>query len=522
MNNRAYSLRIVKNIVLLVGIWFIVSVSAEKSYGIDYFNSSIVEVSDYSEVFNAELAEHSLDTVSMRQEGVIDIQINGTASTDDRYSYRLEPFQVPDGIGQINFSFQYNSYRNEVEIGVFDPDRFRGTSRFSKSTFSIGETQATASYFPGPLPEGLWQVSLGFPVVNHPVTYRIDIEMIPKDHPRYTGPATLVLNDSPAWYSGDFHTHTGHSDGFGCRDTRDNRTPCQVFQVAQAAHNQGLDFVAIADHNTVSHHHDIMVLQPIYPDLLLLRSQEVTTFYGHANVHGTRLPIDFRLGFDDITVQTIQNETRTNGALFAIVHPGRPTGDSCTGCGWSAEGTDYARVDAIEIVNGTNVETDISGIPFWHERLNEGYRITAIGGSDDHGAGFGRDKPGTPTTVVFATELSEIALLEGVRLGNVYLKTQGPHLPNAEFFGKQRENSIPMGAMADNRTAFAWVTQFNFEHDSVLEILINGEIVLTREIPAHSPDAISVPVELPQSSGWIRANIRHNGDIIIISNPIYF
>ena len=56
--------------------------------------------------------------------------IEGQAEPSDRYTYRLESFQVPEGTGQLNIAFEYNSYRNEVEIGLFDPHRFRGTSRF--------------------------------------------------------------------------------------------------------------------------------------------------------------------------------------------------------------------------------------------------------------------------------------------------------------------------------------------------------------------------------------------------------
>jgi hypothetical protein len=434
----------------------------------------------------------------------------------------LEAFDVPADIGMIKVNFQYNTFRNEVEIGVFDPHRFRGTSRFSKSSFFIAETRATASYLYGPIPEGTWQISLGFPVINLPVTYRIEIELIPRTHPSYTGPDALVLDSEARWYQGDFHTHTGHSDGFGCRDTRDNRAPCQVYQVAAAAHEQGLDFVAIADHNTVSHHHDITVIQPVFPDVLLLSSQEVTTFFGHANVHGTRLPVDFRFGFEGYTVRDLQHTVQNIGALLAIVHPGRPTGDSCTGCGWSAENTDFSRVDAIEIVNGTQVETNISGIPFWHDRLNEGYRITAIGGSDDHGAGFGRDKPGTPTTVVYASELSEMALLQGVRSGKVYVKTTGRHLPDADFSGIQFATAIPMGGVAQPGAAFVWRTTFTSDINAELELILNGEVISRTDIPAQTSNPMFTELELPDAPGWIRANIRQNDELIIISNPIYF
>jgi len=448
--------------------------------------------------------------------------IEGQAEPSDRYTYRLESFQVPEGTGQLNIAFEYNSYRNEVEIGLFDPHRFRGTSRFSKSSFMVAETRATASYLPGPLPAGTWQVSLGFPVINLPVNYKITIELIPRTHPLFTGPDTLILTDEAGWYQGDFHTHTGHSDGFGCRNTLNQRTPCQVYKVAQAAHRRGLDFVAIADHNTISHQHEMWVLQPQYPDMLLLPSQEVTTFYGHATVHGTRLPMDFRFGYEGYGMPALQDSVARAGALLSIVHPGRPTGDSCTGCGWSAEATDFSRVEAIEIVNGTQVETDISGIPFWHKQLNEGHRITAIGGSDDHGAGQGSDQPGTPTTVVYARNLSEFSLLEGVRSGSVYVKTTGPELPDADFFGVQNEQRVEMGETASALVPFSWATHIHADHETTLEVIVNGEVAHTNIVPAGSDAPVSIPIVLPEDGGWVRANVRHDDRLILISNPIYF
>jgi hypothetical protein len=60
------------------------------------------------------------------------------------------------------------------------------------------------------------------------------------------------------------------------------------------------------------------------------------------------------------------------------------------GCGWEDVGaTDFRKVHMIEVINGTRVEGPLSGIPFWEARLTEGYRLTGIGGSDDHRAGSG-------------------------------------------------------------------------------------------------------------------------------------
>jgi hypothetical protein len=40
----------------------------------------------------------------------------------------------------------------------------------------------------------------------------------------------------------------------------------------------------------------------------------------------------------------------------------------------------------MEVINGGVIEGPAAGMPFWYARLNEGARITALGGSDEHGA----------------------------------------------------------------------------------------------------------------------------------------
>ena len=45
------------------------------------------------------------------------------------------------------------------------------------------------------------------------------------------------------WLAGDFHSHTVHSDGV-----------LSVGGLAALAASRGLDFLAVTDHNTTSHH----------------------------------------------------------------------------------------------------------------------------------------------------------------------------------------------------------------------------------------------------------------------------
>jgi len=458
-----------------------------------------------------------------------EITITGMAQPEDQYTYRLEEFEVPVGIGALQVDFDYSGKDShaEMEIGLYDPNGFRGTSRFSKSSFYISKYRTTPSYFPGPVSAGKWSISLGFPTILDASDYNIKIRMIPKNHPEYYRPLTETFSESERWYRGDFHTHTGHSDAFGCNDTQGNRSPCQVYQVAEAAHRNGLDFVSVTDHNTVSHHQDMMVIQPTFTDLLLMRGQEVTTFYGHANVIGTSIPLDFRIGYENYNAHHIQKQSQTLGSLFSINHPGRETGASCTGCGWSADSTNYDLVDAVEVVNGTNVENDIAGIPFWHNLLNEGYKITAIGGSDDHSGGFGNAQPGTPTTMVWAHALSEQSIIEGVKSGKVYLKTAHASDPDITFYAESGDEMWEMGdaIVADNHSSgpvtFNVITAV--QDDLSAEWIMNGDVIERQETGIEMTDGqVKFTYNVPDPApGWVRLNLRRDGNITIITNPIY-
>src|SRR5207237_5659991 len=118
----------------------------------------------------------------------------------------------------------------------------------------------------------------------------------------------------------------------------------------------------------------------------------------------------------------------------------------------------FAQFDAIEAVNGNDADTVLSGIPFWQARLSEGRRITAIGGSDDHTLpGILRQSGGigTPTTVVYARELSEHAVLDGIKAGHVFLKLKGPTGPSVYLTATAGSHSGRVGYNLQTRAGDA-------------------------------------------------------------------
>ncbi|MDQ3421347.1 MAG: CehA/McbA family metallohydrolase [Acidobacteriota bacterium] len=316
-----------------------------------------------------------------------------------------------------------------------------------------------------------------------------------------------------------------HSDGFGCADGRGGAGPCAVHQVIDAAVRRGLDFVGVTDHNTTSHHQDLATLQLQHDRLLLLRGQEVTSFYGHANVFGTSEIVDFRIGHPGVTAATVFAQARALGGLLSVNHPARETGEKCTGCGWSAPGTDWSQVEALEVINMFTVTGPTAGEPFWHARLNEGHRITGVGGSDDHGASTRAGSAvGTPTTVIQADSLSEAALLRGIRAGRVYIKVRGPEGPDVEFTAPGV--SAAMGDVVKLPSAQEPVLfhlQVKGASGQHIDVIRNGAMVEQAvPKPIAAVDAtIEFRVDVKRGD-WVRVNLRDASGTTVITNPIYF
>ena len=443
----------------------------------------------------------------------------------DKGTYQEHPFEVPAGVTRIDVDFAYDNRGKgtELEVGLFDAQRFRGTSRFSKDHFHVAEFEATPSYYVGPLPAGTWRLSLGIPSVGagQSSKWTARIRLSTRSTPNAgLGP---VLRAEAGWYTGDLHAHTLHSDGFGCVEPGTTATRgCQPWEVVEAARARRLDFFAITDHNTTSHHADLATIQESLTSMLLLRGQELTTFHGHANVYGTSRPVDFRLGMKGRSIGDVLDDVTNERALLSINHPGRETGDRCTGCGWDAPATPWNRIEAMEVINGGIVEGRTAGMPFWYARLNEGHRITAIGGSDDHAARSPGSRIGAPATVIYASELSEAALLSGIRSGRVYVRTRGPEGPRLDLTGAALETMVQMGGIvnvASAGTPVRLTVQAAAAAGQRAEIVRNGEVVATLMVDA-ADQQLSFTLTMTPGQ-WVHVRLRDAQGITAFTNPVY-
>jgi hypothetical protein len=457
------------------------------------------------------------------------LQLTATLTRADHQTYREIPFRVPTGVHRIDIEVDYpRDNRTVVDLGLRDPTGQRGWSGGNKSRITVGEFDATPSYRTGAIPPGVWTLVLGVPNIREGVSAQVTAKVT------FDAPAPLVaapLATGAGWRRGDFHTHTGHSDG-SCDDGTDKRIPCPVVRTLEAARAAGLDFVAVTDHNTLSQLEALRELQPAFPKLLAIPGEEITTFWGHANAIGVMRPLDFQLGSPRLRdVGKLIDQVDAQGAVLSINHPAQPSGEACMGCGWTAE-TPWSRVEVMEAVNGGSVragkvEGSGSGIAFWEARLNQGLRITAIGGSDNHDAldakGERQSPVGTPATVVWTNELSQTAMIAGLRSGRVFIDLENKPGRSADIDVRVGDRSGHMGdafKLAPGDWADVVLKVEGAPGARIEPRTFNG---LLRFPDGQDSNHYQLTYATEPQSAWMRFNVYSaEGKLIMISNPVYF
>jgi hypothetical protein len=339
----------------------------------------------------------------------------GTFTIDDRIAspWHYLPVEVPPGTGALRVTLSYPRDSEAVlDLGCFDPAGFRGWSGGARDSFVIAERGATPGYLAGPVTTGLWQVVIGpyvvpvegvpFTVTAEPIAARsatLDGQLatwlatagsppVPSARPaRRPLPADAGLT----WLAGDLHAHTFHSDGV-----------MSVAELAVHAVERGLDFVAVTDHNTVSHHALLGPASSRY-GVTLLPGQEVTTELGHAGVLGDTGWVDFRE-----PASSWLSAAEAAGGLMSVNHP------FAGPVSWVHPMP--RRPPLLEVWHWSWLDLSWTTPLSWWQAWDPS--AIPVGGSDWHRPGS--DAPlGTPTTWVSCADASVTGVLEGLRAGRV-------------------------------------------------------------------------------------------------------
>lgn len=330
---------------------------------------------------------------------------SGVWTRDDRAAqpYRYLPVAVPRNCPALQVHLDYDRSAGEIDLGCLGPAGFRGWSGAARDRFVISPTAATPGYLPGELEPGTWQVVLGLHRVGpHGVRWQVTATTAgaterppsppppPDSRPTERAPSRALPHEPGLrWLAGDLHTHTVHSDG-----------ALTVAELAALAASRGLDFLAVTDHNTVSHHAELAAVSA-RSGVTLVPGQEVTTGRGHAGVLGDVGWVDFR----EPAEHWLTESTR-RGGLMSVNHP------LAADCTWRHP-LPYPS-PLTEVWHWTWLDRRWGGPVAWW--LAHAADTVPVGGSDWHAPG--RDAPpGEPTTWVACADESPEAVLDGLRAG---------------------------------------------------------------------------------------------------------
>jgi hypothetical protein len=344
---------------------------------------------------------------------------SGRWTLEHRFSspWHYLPVEIPPGSCALRVELEYERSGAIIDLGCLGSGGFRGWSGGARREFVITPDAATPGYLAGELEPGSWQVIMGLhrlPAIGAEYCVTAEVSSTPGELTPDPTPETLPpLADRPAsrtlpasegrrWLAGDLHTHTVHSDG-----------GMTVPELARFAAGRGLDFLAITDHNTISHHAELPAAGAAH-GIALLPGQEVTTETGHANALGKIGWVDFRER-PDAWLEAAERD----GGLLSVNHP---IGGNVS---WAAPMK--RRPPLIEVWHWSWLDTRwTTPLGWW---LAWDAEAIPVGGSDWHKPGSDA-LPGTPTTWVAAEAAEPDAILAAIGAGRTAISAtrDGPVL----------------------------------------------------------------------------------------------
>ncbi|KEZ17937.1 MULTISPECIES: CehA/McbA family metallohydrolase [Sphingobium] len=472
-------------------------------------------------------------TAEAAKEAVPYQTLTGTITRSDYEQYRQVPFDLPAGVTRVTIRFSYGGKdkKSVIDLGLADPERFRGWSGGSRDHMTLSTEDATPGYLPGPLPAGRWNLILGVPNIREGAQAPFEARIFIDRAPAVTAFEDAPLNPAPGWYRGDLHMHSGNSDG-KCLSQKGEKVPCPVYRTVEAAAARGLDFIALTDHNTTAHFDALRGLQGAFDRMLLLPGREVTTFFGHSNVFGPTDFLDFRtLASTYAEAAKWMDAVKAQGGIVSLNHAGAPSGEICMGCGWRIADLPPGTVQAVEVVNGGTMaetgsaESPLQGLGLWRKLLDSGQHVTAIGGSDNHNADIPADKPGaigTPTTVIYMRNLSTQGFIDGIRSGRAFVDIDGTRNRMIDIWAESESNKIAMGGtlFACRGASVRLVISVKGVSAGIIDLLIDGQKHQLRVNQDRRENVFDWVSDGAQH--WISANVRtSDGRLLLVGNPIY-
>jgi hypothetical protein len=253
------------------------------------------------------------------------------------------------------------------------------------------------------------------------------------------------------WYKGNTHTHTLNSDG--------DSTPDDVIKWYRG---RGYNFLFLTDHEYINNVPALNDVLGRSESFVVLSGQEVTDSFGGKPYHSNALGISKVITPNKLpgAVQTLQrniDDIVAAGGVAQVNHPN---------FGWALTAEHLIALknySLLEIHNGHPLVNNQGSLGFpsaeelWDKVLSSGKVVYGVADDDSHY--FKRigdpaaPQPGRGWIYVRATELTEKAILEGLRNGSFYSST-GVELKEYEADNKQISVTINTYTNSKYKTVF--------------------------------------------------------------------
>lgn len=342
--------------------------------------------------------------------------------TPPRPSHYMDfPFNLPEGVNKITLRMTHH-HRNQTQIflSLHGPDGFRANRMNLVDTGEIiteiwiTPDQASPGGLPGTIQPGAWKAQIDIAQLTEETSYRLVgfAEFGPAASIKlpFTDEASVSnippIKDCAGWYKGELHAHSIESDG-----------KLTVEDMVTAASQAGLDFFALTDHFTCSQWRKLDALQD--RRIALLHSLEITSHHGHANLHGLHVYVDVYVDRTGWSMDQAADSTHAQGGLFCVNHA------YSADCSWRAFTFDWNKADLYEIFHNLEGPNNIYQIGLWDKLLSAGFRIIGVAGTDSHHPQTVNQGLGELVTWVYAAQLSEGGIVNGLKRGQAYISRGG-------------------------------------------------------------------------------------------------
>ena len=396
--------------------------------------------------------------------------------------YLAVPFAMPEEVESFRISYAYDRAAAVIDIGLNDSrGAFTGWAGSDRAQLTVSEVNSSPGFKTGVIQRGTWEILLGaYHVPDSGVLVTCTVKLV-KKHIRLL--------------RGDVHMHSVASDG-----------ALTGSELRETAISQGLDFIAITDHNNYFY-----IGHTVSDDTLtVIPGVEWTHYKGHMGLLGSARPFTGFTANSDAQMRAVLAEAKKNGAVLSINHP------FCPNCGWHF-GFDIP-FDMVEIWNGgLSPKANLACVSWWDGLLQEGRRVPAVGGSDFHRFQFGHI-PAFPCTFAYAKSRSAADILAALRSGSgfVAISPEGPTIaldtaghpvyPGETLAPGTQVNVMLTGTRAGDQ----------------IRLVVNGEETVH---PGAQPDT-RIQLRMPER-GYVRLEvIRQISALglsipVMISNPLY-